>query len=218
MTVSKSFDPRYLVNIDIGMDVMILEDNQNKNNLIPCKVKKKISTDVIVELGVKVECEDGKTGRVKFIGEEAEYRDSDELLTILEKKLRKIIEDVLSKTSKNWWQDRISKSIQENVGLKNEKYEKLRNLLDIDKFSTLEQTDFVHLHWIITDKKNYPFFKEIFGEDKSTIAVKLFELSHFRNINAHSKELKNLEKQKVKVYFYDIDYQIRRYYEKNEGL
>jgi len=214
MTIPKLLDPKYLVNIEIGMDVMILDDNEKENKLIPCKVKKKISTDAIVELGVKVECEEGEKGRVKFIGEEAEYREPDDLLTLLEKRLRKLIEEVLSKTSENWWQSRISKTIQDNVELKNEKYEKLRNLLDIDKFSSLEQTDFVHLQWIITDKKNYQFFKEIFGEDKSAIAVKLFELSHFRNIDAHSKELKNLEKQKIRIYFHDIDYQIKRYYEK----
>ena len=216
MTLSKSLDPKYLVNIEIGMDVMILEDNQKDNNLIPCKVGKKISTDSIVELGVKVECEDGKIGRVKFIGEEAEYREPDELLTLLEKRLRTLIEEVLSKTSDNWWQDRISKTIQENVELKNEKYEKLRNLLDVDEFSSLEQTDFVHLQWIITDKKNHQFFKDIFGEDKSAIAVKLFELSHFRNIDAHSKKLKNLEKQKIRIYFHDIDYQMKRYYSKSK--
>ena len=214
MTVLKSLDPKYLVNVEVGMDVMILEDNASKNNLIPCKVKKRISTDAIVELGVKVECEDGKIGRVKFIGEEAEIREPNELLTLLEKKLRKLIEEVLSKTSENWWQDKISKTIQENVELKNEKYEKMRTLLDIGKFSSLEQTDFVHLQWIITDKKNYQYFKEIFGEDKSVIAAKLSELSHFRNIDAHSKELKNLEKQKIQVYFHDIDYQIKKHYKK----
>ena len=48
----------------------------------------------------------------------------------------------------------------------------------------------------------------------SAISVKLSELSHFRNINAHSKELKNLEKQKIRVYFHDITYQIKQYYEK----
>lgn len=117
MTVLKSHDPKYLINIEIGMDVMILEGNENKKDPIPCKVKKIISTDAIVEFGVKVECEDGQIGRVKFIGEEGEFRNPDELLTILEKKLRKLIEDVLSKTSKNWWQDRISESIQENIEL-----------------------------------------------------------------------------------------------------
>jgi len=212
MTVSKSLDPKYLINVEIGMDVMILVDNKKGNNLIPCKVKKKISTDSIVELGVKVECEDGKIGRVKFIGDEAEYREPDELLTLLEKRLRKLIEDVLLKTSENWWRDRISKTIQENVELKNEKYKKLRELLDVEEFSSLEQTDFVHLQWIIADKKNYQFFKEVFGEDKSAISVKLFELSHFRNIDAHSKDLTNLEQQKIRVYYNDIDYLLKKYY------
>ena len=217
MTVSKSLDPKYLVNVEIGIDVMILEDNEKENKLIPCTVKKRISTDAIVELGVKVECEDGNIGRVKFIGREAEFREPHELLSLLEKKLRKLIEEILSQTSENWWKDRISKTIQENVELKNTKYKKLRNLLDINEFSSLEQTDFVHLQWIITDKNNYPCFNHIFGEDKSALAVKLFELSHFRNIDAHGKELKNLEKQKIQIYFHDIDYQIRQYYKKTDS-
>ena len=193
------------------MDVMILEENEKKDRLIPCKVKTKISTDPIVELGVKVECDDGKIGRVKFIGEEAEYREPHDLLILLEKRLRKLIEEVLSKTSDNWWKYRVAEKIREKVKEKDKKYEKLRNRLDIDNFSSLEQTDFVHLQWIITDKDNYTYFKEIFGDDKSAITVKLSELSHFRNIDAHSKELKNLEKQKIQVYFHDIIYQINRY-------
>lgn len=73
------------------------------------------------------------------------------------------------------------------------------------------------MQWIVTDKKNYPYFKEVFGEDKSAIAVKLFELAHFRNIDAHSKELKNLEKQKIRVYFHDIDYQVKQHYKKTDN-
>ena len=214
MPPSTLYDPRYLVNIEIGMDVMISDGYGKEENLIPCKVMKKISTDAKVELGVMVECENGKIGRVKFIGEEAEFREPDDLLTLLEKELRVLVKKVLSKTSENWWQDRISKTIQEKVELKNEKYKKLRELLDIDEFTSLEQTDFIHLQWIIIDKKNYSFFKKVFGEDMSAIHVKLSELSHFRNINAHSKELKNLEKQKIRVYFHDITYQIKQYYEK----
>ena len=214
MPPSTLYDPRYLVNIEIGMDVMISDGYGKEENLIPCKVMKKISTDAKVELGVMVECENGKIGRVQFIGEEAEFREPNDLLTLLEKELRVLVKKVLSKTSENWWQDRISKTIQEKVELKNEKYKKLRELLDIDEFTSLEQTDFIHLQWIIIDKKNYSFFKKVFGEDMSAIHVKLSELSHFRNINAHSKELKNLEKQKIRVYFHDITYQIKQYYEK----
>ena len=214
MPPSTLYDPRYLVNIEIGMDVMISDGYRKEENFIPCKVMKKISTDAKVELGVMVECENGKIGRVKFIGEEAEFREPNDLLTLLEKELRVLVKKVLSKTSENWWQDRISKTIQEKVELKNEKYKKLRELLDIDEFTSLEQTDFIHLQWIIIDKKNYSFFKKVFGEDMSAIHVKLSELSHFRNINAHSKELKNLEKQKIRVYFHDITYQIKQYYEK----
>ena len=212
MARDNSLDPRYHVNIRVGMHVMIEAEDSKNCELTLCLVKEIITKDPRHESGIKVKCENGRYGRVKFIGEEAEYRGPDELLTLLEKRLRLLIEDVLTKTSPNWWKDRISDIIQNQVDIKIEKDKVLRKLLDIQQFSSLEQTSFIHLQWIIIDKKNYEYFKQVFGDDKSTVSVKLSELAHLRNIYAHNKDLTNLEKQKIRVYYHDIDYQLNRYY------
>lgn len=156
--ISKKLDPRYWVNVERGMRVMIQEEKSKNSELIPCYVKEIMSSDVKNELGIKVKCEDGNIGRVKYIGTESTYKNSLELLIILEKKIRKLIVEILSKTGTDWWTNHIPTLVRESVEEKQKRGEKQKELLQIPNYQDIEETDFFYLHLIIGYKKTGVLF------------------------------------------------------------
>ena len=153
MNQNKSLDPRLRVNIELGMRVMI-EEESSDSNLVPCYVKEIITKDPRHESGIKVICEDGKQGRVKFIGTETSFMSPMELFTNLEKKLRKLIVNELSKDNPNWWQDKVSPKIREEVEEKLSSGKDIRKRLQIPNYDLIDETFFGHLSQIILSKKN----------------------------------------------------------------
>jgi len=208
---NKSLDPRLRVNIELGMHVMI-EEESSDSNLVPCYVKEIITKDPKHESGIKVICEDGKKGRVKHIGTEAEFMDSMDLLTSLEKKLRKLIVDELSKGDPNWWKNKISPTIREAIEEKLSAGEKVRKRLQIPDYELIEETFFSQLPDIILAKKNWnKHFSKIFA-DKNEVLVKLAELTQYRNPAFHSKDLTPHIEKKIQVYYEDLILPIENYY------
>ena len=121
-------DHKYRINIEPGLRVMISEDSET--SLIPCYVKKILTEDPMNELGIKVECKNGKIGRVKCIGTEAEFMDPTDLIPNLEKKLRVFIVKELSRDDPKWWENKIPPLIQEKVKVAKESGITDKKLLD----------------------------------------------------------------------------------------
>lgn len=213
MVVLKSLDPRYLVNVKIGMRVMLEEEN-SQNVFIPCYVKEILSTDPIVELGIKIRCEDEKIGRVKHIGTESSFMTSLELILDLEKRLRNLIVDVLSKDDLDWWENIIDEKIKKEIDVKVKSGKEERERLQIPEYPEIQELFFRHLLEIIMSKGPWKrYFQQIFFE-KNSILVKLTELAPFRNLPAHGKELTPHIEKKIQVYYDDIIYLIEGYQRK----
>ncbi len=208
MTSQKSFDPRYRVNIELGMRVMIEEENSKNSELVSCYVKEIITPDVMNESGIKVICEDGKKGRVKHIGTESSFMDSNDLLVVLERKLRKIIVEELSKVDRNWW-DSLGPIIKDDVQRKLDTGGEQRKQLGIPNYELIEYTNFYHLPDMILGKR-WQYFEKIF-KNKNAIDVKLHELATIRNPSAHSNILPEMIEKKIQVYYDDIVRLIENY-------
>jgi len=208
MNQNKSLDPRLRVNIELGMRV-IIEEESSDSNLVPCYVKEIITKDPKHESGIKVICENGKQGRVKFIGTESAFLDSRELLINLEKKLRKLIVEVLSNEDPNWWENKISPTIKEDIQNKLSSGGEIRKQLGIPEYELIEHTYFSHLPQIILSN-NWKYFEKVF-KDKNAILVKLNELAVYRNPSAHANELTDHIEKKIQVYYDDIILLIEEY-------
>jgi uncharacterized protein YwbE len=211
MTSEKSLDPRYRINIELEMRVIIEEEENSE--LVPCYVKEIITQDTMNELGIKVICENDKIGRVKHIGTESSFLTSDELLHKLEKKLRKIIVEELSEINPNYWDDLLSKiksDIQEKLKYGDDK----RKQLGIPDYELIEETNFYHLPDIILGSR-WKYFEKIF-KDKNSLDVKLHELSIIRNPSAHSNTLPEIIEKKIQVYYDDIIRLIEEYERKSK--
>jgi len=195
-------DPRYRVNIRPGLRVMIQEDRGSE--LVPCYVKDIITGDPKHESGIKVLCENGKTGRVRYVGTESAYKTSLELVTILEKRLRGLIVDILSKHDPNWWDNNVPTPVRENVKEKQEKAKKQSPELGIPEYARIEETDFSHLSQIIGYRKNWTmFFEPVFGDKRETLR-KLDEVRAYRNLPAHGKDPTEEIENKIRLYFDDL--------------
>jgi len=210
MNQNKSLDPRYRVNIEIGMRVMIKEDSDN-SELVPCYVKEIITKDPKHESGIKVICEDGKQGRVKCIGTETSFMSTMELITDLEKKLRRLIAEELSSNDPNWWNNKIHPDVKTRAEEKHSKNISKKKILQIPNYEMIEEIDFGDLSIIITSKKNWRnHFEKIFHDEKA-LFVKLDELTPYRNLPAHSKDVTPHIEKKIQVYYDDIVHLIENY-------
>ena len=211
MISKKSLDPRYRINIELGMRVMIKEEDSINSELISCYVKEIITQDVMNESGIKVHCENGNEGRVKHIGTETSFMSPMELITNLEKKLRQLIAEELSSNDSDWWKNKIGPIIRENAELKHSKNITKKKLLQIPNYELIEETDFTELVSIIIAKKNWKnHFEKIFHDDRA-LFVKLDELAPYRNLPAHSKDVTPHIEKKIQVYYDDIVNLIEQY-------
>lgn len=201
-----SLDPKYRVNITVGMRVMIKEDDNP--DLAPCHVKEIITKDHMHELGIKVSCENGRVGRVRHIGTETAYMSSMDLITILETKLRGLIVEELSRNDPEWWENKIHPKIRDDVAEKR----RGKQVPQMPKYDLIEEIYFSDLHTIILSKKNWKnHFEKIF-HDKDALKVKLSELLSCRNALAHSKEPTDHMESKIRVYYDDIMPLIEEYH------
>lgn len=206
-------DPRYRVNIRPGLRVMIKEDGSP--DLVPCYVKGIITGDPKHESGIKVLCENGKTGRVKYVGTESVYQTPIELVIILERRIRKLIAEILSHRDPDWWDNHIPGLVREAVEEKQRRGTKRRQELKIPEYARIEETDFSHLHLIIGYKKNWSScFEPIFKEKHRTMK-KMEDLASYRNLPAHSKDLTEDIERKIRDYFDDLILSIEDHYRKN---
>lgn len=195
-------DPRYRANIELGMRVVIREEKIG--NLVPCYVKKILTGDAMNELGIRVSCEDGKVGRVEYIGTETEYMVPLDLILDLETRLRNLIVRELSWDDPDWWDNKIHPTIREKVEEKRRVGKEHRQRLQIPDYKPIEEIYFTDLHLILCSKKNWKSYFESIFFDKEALEVKLSELSSYRNPPAHSNPLTDHIKRKIQVYYDDI--------------
>lgn len=197
-----TLDPRYRINITEGMRVVIKEDDNP--DLVPCYVKEVVTKDAMNDLGIQVKCEDGRTGRIKYIGTEAVYMQPMDLITYLETKLRDLIVEELSRDDPEWWNNKIHPTVRDKVSDERQKGKKYKHILQIPNYKLIEEVYFSDLHLILLSKKNWKnYFEKIF-RDADTLRVKLSELSSCRNLPAHSKPITEHLEKKIQVYYEDI--------------
>ena len=209
MNQNKSLDHRYRINIEIGMRVVIEEEQTS--DLIPCYVKNIVTNAAKHESGIMVECENGSKGRVKYIGTETQYLSSMELFANLEKQLRKTIVEELSKNDPDWWENKIGDTIKDIINKKLSTGEEIREKLQIPKYHPIDETFFPQLFEIIQNKTNWNnYFEKIFI-DKKSIIDKASELAPYRNLSAHNKDIPPHIEKKIKIYYDDIIHLIEEY-------
>ena len=195
-------DPRYRANIEVGMRVVVREEEGR--NLVPCYVKKILTGDATNELGIRVSCEDGKVGRVAHIGTETEYMTPLNLVLGLETRLRNLIARELSRDDPDWWDNKIHPTVREKVEEKRRTGKEHRQMLQIPDYKPIEDIYFADLHLILCSKKNWKNYFESIFYNKEALEVKLSELSSYRNPPAHSNPLTDHIERKIKVYYDDI--------------
>jgi len=210
MTSQKSLDPRYRINIEIGMRVIIEEENKS-SELVSCYVKEIITSDAMNESGIKVICEDSKVGRIKHIGTETTFMTPMGLITNLEKRIRRLITEELSKDDLNWWENKIHPTVKESVKLEKQKGKIYKKVLQIPNYDFIEETYFSDLHLILLSDKNWKNYFERIFHDANALRVKLSELSPYRNLPAHSKDLTPHIVRKIQVYYDDLIHLIEFY-------
>ena len=199
---SKSLDGRYRINIEPGLRVMIKADEAI--DLIPCYVKEILTQDPMHDLGIKVTCEDGKTGRIKHIGTETTCMEPADLISNLEKKLRSLIATELSADDPKWWENKIQPKIRERISISRQTGARAKKVLQIPNYDLIDELYFSEISDIILAKKNWKLnFEKIF-HDRDALRVKLHELAPCRNISAHSKVLTVHLRRKIQVYYDDI--------------
>ena len=169
---------------------------------------------MLVELGIRVICEDDKIGRVKHIGTESTFMTPLELILDLEKRLRNLIVEELSKDDLDWWENVIDEKIKGEVDDKVKSGKEERERLQIPEYPEIQELFFRHLVEIIMSKGPWKrYFQQIFFE-KNPILVKLTELAPFRNLPAHGKELTPHIEKKIQVYYDDMVFLIEDYQRK----
>lgn len=205
-----SHDGRYRINIQPGTRVVI-EEQDKKGQLISGYVKDIMTKDAKHESGILVRLEDDVIGRVKHIGTESEYQKPIDLIITLEKRLRKLIVDVLSNNDPNWW-EKIHPTVKEKAEQKHDKGKDYKKLLQIPNYQLIEETDFGDLLLIITSDKNWNnHFHKIFL-NRDALKVKLDELALYRNIPAHSKDVTPHIDMKIRAYYDDLIHLIEEHY------
>jgi len=189
---------------------MIEEEGSDDSEYVPCYVKEIITKDPIRESGIKVICEDGKKGRVKFVGTETSFMGTMELITNLEKKLRHLIAKELSKDGPDWWNN-MHPDVKQRAEDKHSKNIAKKKILQIPNYEMIEEIDFNDLSIILTSTKNWKnHFEKIFHDEKA-LYVKLDELTPYRNLPAHSKDVTPHIEKKIQVYYDDIVHLIEDY-------
>jgi len=195
---------------------MIREDHGSE--LIPCYVTEILTGDPKRELGIRVSCEGGKIGRVTHIGTESAYKTPIDLVTVLERRIRKLIVDVMSHRAPDWWDNCIPCLVRRAVEEKQRRRVKRRKELKIPEYTRIEETDFSHLYLIIGYKKNWnSCFEPIFKEKHQTMK-KMEDLASYRNLPAHSKDLTEDIERTIRDYFDDLILLIENHYRKNNRL
>ena len=118
------------------------------------------------------------------------------LLNVLEKELRKLIAEELSRKSSNWWRERIPQGPRVSAEERKKSAENVKQLhgVNYEEEHSIEYLDFPHYSDIISFTVNWnDTFKAIFG-DKERIRIQLQDIGYRRNSIAHSRPLKGDDK------------------------
>lgn len=144
--------------------------------------------------------------------------DLSNLLNVLERELRKLIAEELSKKSSNWWRERIPEGLRVSAEERKKSAEEVKQLQGVSykEEHPIEYLDFPHYLDIICRTDNWnDTFKPIF-RDKERIRIRLQEINPRRNDVAHSRTLSGNDKDTFVVNARQILRQIYNY--KNPGL
>lgn len=127
-----------------------------------------------------------------------------QLLQRLERALRDFIVDELSSASEDWWKERIPSDIRDNTERRRESREKPSPWDDSGDHRPIDYVDFPDYGKILLRKDNWrDTFKHHF-QDKTVLQAKLRELQPIRNDVAHSRDLTDKQRQKLRLHAEEI--------------
>lgn len=121
-------------------------------------------------------------------------------LKSLEHALRDLIQVRLRKLTAQWWETRVPPEVRANAEKRLRVRDRRWPWHNEGSASSIDFLDFSDYAKIITDPANWnDAFREIFGEVK-VIEVKLLELEPIRNAVAHSRDLSQQHREKLRLY------------------
>ena len=127
-----------------------------------------------------------------------------DLITNLEKTIRSLIVEELSRSDPDWWTGKIPPALRDKASSGKQRGRRYKQDLQMPDYKPIEEIYFSDLPIILLAKKNWRnHFEEIF-HDSDALKVKMSELSSCRNLSAHSKELTEHLEKKIQVYYDDI--------------
>lgn len=139
------------------------------------------------------------------------------LLKNLEEKIRRFLEQELSKLTTQWWKQRIPGDVKENAEGRKEKDESRKNW-NYEKQPLISYIDFTDYEKIITQKNNWnDIFRHVF-HDKTAISGKLKEIDPIRNAISHTRNLDVYEIKQIKFYSEEILRAISYYLENKSKI
>ena len=121
-------------------------------------------------------------------------------LKSLEQALRDLIHDKLRRLSTQWWETRVPPEVRANAEKRLRARDRKWPWHNDGSTSPIDFLDFSDYAKIITVPANWDdAFREVFGEAK-VIEVKLLELEPIRNAVAHSRDLSQQHREKLRLY------------------
>lgn len=127
-----------------------------------------------------------------------------DILKGLEIRLRACIQNELVKVDKNWWNSRMPSDVKQRAEERRSKNEKIWPWHEQRDLHPIHYVDFTDYAKIIVRKDNWEqVFKPIF-QDAEITSAKLRELEPIRNDIAHSRELTNKQKDRLRILSEDL--------------
>ena len=121
-------------------------------------------------------------------------------LKSLEQALRDLIQGRLRKLTAQWWETRVPQGVRMNAEKRLQARDRKWPWHNDGSTSPIDFLDFSDYAKIITDPPNWnDAFREVFGEAK-VIEVKLLELEPIRNAIAHSRDISQQHREKLRLY------------------
>ena len=126
--------------------------------------------------------------------------ESSDVLRMLERELRRCIEERLSRVTANWWTERVPEEVRLHAERRVSLRERVWPWLDGGGHRAVEYLDFPDYARIILDLQNWQqVFSSVFV-DQDALRVKLRELEPIRNDVAHSRQITPANAARLRLY------------------
>lgn len=122
------------------------------------------------------------------------------MLRILERELRRCIEERLSRLSANWWTELVPEEVRLHAERRMASRDRVWPWLDGGEHRPIEYLDFPDYARVILETQNWQrAFSGVFV-DREALRVKLHELEPIRNDIAHSRQISTANDDRLRLY------------------